>query len=65
MNTTQRISDLKKQLEAIYSVMPKTFRQQQLRDKAAFEISKQLEKLENPISYAQNNNFWDLHELRF
>lgn len=65
MNIEQKIADLKNQLDDIYSVMPETFWQQQLRDKAAFEITKQLEKLENPIFYAQNSNFWDLHELRF
>ena len=65
MNTTEQIKDLKNQLDSLYSVMVETHYQQKLRDKAAFEISKQLEKLQNPISYAENSNFWDLHELRF
>ena len=65
MNTQNRLSELRNQLEEIYAVMPKTFFQQQQRDKSAFLISKEIEKLENPKSYAQNINHWDKHELRF
>jgi hypothetical protein len=65
MNTLQQISELKNQLDSLYSEMPQTFFQQKMRDKAAFEISKQLEKLENSQSYAENILHWELHELRF
>ena len=65
MNTLQRIQELRNQLDVIFSVMPQTFFQQKMRDKAAFEISKQLEQLENPKSYAENIIHWESHELRF
>ena len=64
MNTQNRLSELRNQLEEIYAVMPETFFQQQQRDKSAFLISKEIEKLENPESYAQNSNHWDNHEIR-
>ena len=62
---TQKITDLRNELDAIYSEMPQTFFQQKMRDKAAFEISKQLEQLENPKSYAENILHWESHELIF
>jgi hypothetical protein len=65
MNNLEKIADLKKQLELVYLKMPQTFFQQKMRDKAAFEISKQLEELENPQSYADNFLHWESHELRF
>ena len=65
MNTLQQIEDLRNQLDLLYSKMPKTFFQQKIRDKAAFEISKQLEQLENSQSYAENILYWESHELRF
>ena len=65
MNTQNRLLELKNQLDEIYAVMPETFFQQQQRDKSAFLITREIEKLENPVSYAQNSNHWDKHELRF
>ena len=65
MNTLQQIADLRSQLDSLYLEMPQTFFQQKMRDKAAFEISKQLEKLENPTLYAENKMHWELHELKF
>jgi CTP:phosphocholine cytidylyltransferase-like protein len=63
MNTQNRLRELKIQLEEIYSVMPETFFQQKQRDKSAFLISKEIEQLENPESYAENSNHWDNHEI--
>ena len=65
MNTLQQIADLKNQLDSLYSEMPQTFFQQKMRDKAAFEICKQLEQLENPQSYSENILHWESHEFRF
>ena len=65
MNTQDTLLELKNQLDEIYAVMPETFFQQQQRDKSAFLITREIEKLENPESYAQNSNHWDKHELRF
>jgi hypothetical protein len=63
MNTNIRLTELRKQLAEIYSVMPETFFQQKQRDKSAFLISKEIEQLENPESYAENINHWDNHEI--
>lgn len=65
MNTLQQIADLKNQLELVCSEMPQTFYEQKMRNKVAFEISKQIEQLENPTLYAENANHWEAHELRF
>lgn len=65
MTKDQRIKQLNDQLELIYLEMPKTFYQQRMRDKAVFEISKELEILENPNSYIENIGFWEGHEIRF
>jgi len=60
-----KLKQLKSQLEAIYSEMPLTHFAMQQRDKSAFLISREIEKLENPLAYEQNKNHWDGHEIRF
>lgn len=60
-----RLTELKLQLEAIYSEMPITFYQMANRDKSAFLITREIEQLENPTAYAENEKHWDGHELRF
>lgn len=64
MNTQQKIAYLKKMLDEIYSTMPETFYQQEQRNKSAFLITREIEKLENPESYQLNSNHWDGHEIR-
>lgn len=64
MTTQEKIKSLESQLDSIYSEMPNTFFQMQQRDKSAFIISKELEKLKDPKSYAENKNHWENHELR-
>jgi len=64
MKNFNQIADLKKQLELLYLEMPQTFFDQQQRDKSVFLITKEIEKLENPLSYSQNSNHWDNHEIR-
>jgi hypothetical protein len=44
--------------------MPTTFFAMQQRDKSAFMISKEIEKLQNPDAYEQNKAHWDNHEIR-
>lgn len=51
--------------DAIESQMPQTFTQQRNKNAALFEVCHQIEKLEDPISYEQNKNHWDGHEIRF
>lgn len=65
MNTEQKIQELRNQLDEVYSVMVETYYQQRQRDKAAFLICRELEKLENPISYKENKLHWEGHELTF
>jgi hypothetical protein len=62
---TTQLNQLKAQLDALYAEMPQTFFQQQQRDKSAFLISREIEKLENPELYEANKNHWEGHELRF
>lgn len=64
MTIQDKIKSLESQLDSIYSEMPQTFFQQQQRDKSAFLITKELEKLKDPKSYAQNKNHWEGHEIR-
>lgn len=59
------LQSLKAQLDAIYAEMPQTFFQMQQRDKSAFLIGREIEKLENPIEYQKNLRHWEGHELRF
>ena len=64
MTTQGRIQQLKNQLDAIYSEIPMTFFDIEQRNKSAFIICKEIEKLENPIAYEENKLFWDNHEIR-
>ena len=61
---SNQIKHLKNQLDSIYLEMPSSFFQMEQRNKSAFIITKQIEKLENPNSYNENINHWDNHEIR-
>lgn len=65
MNTQTQLAELKNQLDALYAEMPNTFTEMQQRDKSAFLISREIEKIENPAGYKENENHWEGHELRF
>lgn len=56
---------LKAQLENLFEVMPTNHFELNQRNKAAFLISREIEKLENPKGYNENKNHWQGHELRF
>ncbi len=58
------LQELKSQLDALYAEMPTTRFEQQQRDKSAFLISREIEKLENPKAYAQNKAHWEGYEMR-
>jgi hypothetical protein len=60
-----RLQQLKNQLESLYMEMPSTFFEMQQRDKSAFLISREIEKIENPKGYMVNKNHWEGHDLRF
>ena len=58
------LENLKHQLELIYSEMPQTQFQLEQRNKSAFLICREIEKLENPKSYKENIDHWEKHEIR-
>lgn len=60
-----RIEELKERLFELETTMVHTFRQQSDRNREMFELSAELEKLENPESYEHNKAFWEEHETRF
>jgi hypothetical protein len=53
------------QLDAVYSEMPNTHFEMQERDRSAFLISREIEKIKDPKAYKENLNPWEGHELRF
>ena len=58
------LQELKSQFDDLYAEMPTSFFAQQQRDKSAFLISREIERLENPESYAQNSKHWEGYEMR-
>jgi hypothetical protein len=61
----ETLQALKTQLENLYNEMPRNFFEQSQRDKSAFLISREIERLENPKSYEENKSHWEGHEIRF
>ena len=59
------LSELKSRLFDLESTMVYTFAQQRDRNREMFEISMEIERLENPESYQQNIRHWQGHENRF
>ena len=64
MKHQSTLEQLKMQLDAIYAEMPTNFFDIQQRDKSAFIISREIEKLQNPDAYEQNKKHWDNWEIR-
>ena len=64
-NKMETLQALKTQLENLYNEMPRNFFEQSQRDKSAFLISREIERLENPKSYEENKSHWEGHEIRF
>jgi hypothetical protein len=65
MTKQQQIKDLRDQLDSLNLEMPQSFFDLDQRNKTAFLITMQLEKLENPTAYNENENHWEGYELRF
>jgi hypothetical protein len=61
-NTT--LQELENQLEAVMSVMPQTLFQLRQRDKSAFLISRDIERIKDPVAFEKNKAHWEGHELR-
>lgn len=64
-NKMKTLQALKTELENLYNEMPRNFFEQSQRDKSAFLISREIERLENPKSYEENKSHWEGHEIRF
>jgi hypothetical protein len=62
MNT---LKQLENQLESLYMEMASTFFEVKQRDKSAFLIRREIEKIKDSKSYNENKNHWEGHELRF
>jgi hypothetical protein len=65
MTKQEQIKDLRDQLDNLNLEMPQSFFDLEQRNKTAFLITMQLEKLENPTAYNENENHWEGYELRF
>ena len=63
--TMKNLAQLKNRRFELETTMVNTFTQQKARNREMFEISKEIEKLENPNAYAENKNHWENHEVRF
>lgn len=60
----RRLAELKKQLDEVWALMPQNFREQTAKYKVIFEISREIEMIENPKAYQENLNHWEGHEYR-
>lgn len=65
MENQKKLTELKNQLEQLFLEMPNSFFELEQRNKSAFLISREIEKIENPKSYEINKNHWEAHEIRF
>lgn len=61
----ETLQSLKTQLENLYNEMPKNFFEQSQRDKSAFLISREIQRLENPKSFEENKGHWEGYQLNF
>lgn len=59
-----QLSELKKRLEEVEAVTPLTFREQRDKNREMYLLSREIERLEDPESYARNRRHWDGHTLR-
>jgi hypothetical protein len=59
------LQELQGRLFELETTMVSSFNQQRDRNREMFLISQQIEKLENPVTYAENSNHWEGHEIRF
>jgi len=59
-----QLSELKKRLEEVEAITPHTFREQRDKNREMYLLSREIERLENPESYARNRSHWDGHTLR-
>lgn len=60
-----RIAEIKARIEELETTMVQTFSQQRARNLELFQLSRELEELENPESYERNKAHWDGHQIRF
>ncbi len=63
--SAEKITKLKERMFELETTIVHTFQQQKDRNREMFEISRELEQLENHESYEANKNHWEGHENRF
>lgn len=59
------LQQLKNRLEELETTMVSTFSQQTARNREMFLICRDIERLENPVAYKENEKHWEGHEIRF
>lgn len=64
-NAQGELKILKDRLFELETSMVSTYQQQKDRNREMFLISKEIEQLENPVAYAENEIHWEGHEVRF
>lgn len=58
------LEQLKKRLEEVQDIIPETFLEQRDKNREMYLLSREIERLEDPESYARNRRHWDGHTLR-
>jgi len=59
----KKLAALKAELDEVMLVMPNTFAEVDRQNQVAFLISRDIELLENPLGYKENENHWEGHQL--
>ena len=59
------LTGLKGRLFELETTMVETFQEQKDRNAEMFQLSAQIEQIENTESYSRNKNHWEGHEMRF
>ena len=54
-----RLDELKNELDNIMHSMPQSYEEQRIRNQQAFELSREIEKLENPQDFQKNIKHWN------
>lgn len=56
---------LKDRMFELETTMVNTFQEQKDRNREMFLVNREIEKIENPKAYKENEKHWEGHELRF
>ena len=53
------ITEIENDIEDVFLTMPTSFEEQRILNQELFELSKELEQIENPDGYKKNINHWE------